>query len=156
MKALAITPTTPAERLRRAIAGILDNALIEPLSGPRLGYGFKTLDDVVEALAQAAERNLTTDSPVVMSPMNSQLLTGTYFETLSDAFDAVEARLQAKRAVPAEDWRNRLNSHLNYGETRNLAFRLESLNGKPTRNGFNVSIFRFDNTGRYELTFYIA
>lgn len=88
------------------------------------------------------------------------LLTGTYFETLSDTLDAIAARLAAAQAVPENpNWRESLDGHLPYETTRDKSFLLASLKGQPRTarrcNGFTVSIYRMPS-GRYELVFYIA
>lgn len=54
MKALAITPTAPAELLRRRLALVLDDALIYAGGGEYHLNGL-TMDDLVERLAKAAE-----------------------------------------------------------------------------------------------------
>ena len=61
MKALASKPQTPGDRLRRAIAIVLDDAFIA--SVPNGGHprfilnGYQSFDALVEVLAEAAQRN---------------------------------------------------------------------------------------------------
>lgn len=83
----------------------------------------------------------------------------TYHETFSSALNAVEESLEIA-GITLQDpeginpIRHMADSPLNYEETRRGDFAIATLNGKPTRKYFHVSLYRL-HTGRYEITTYI-
>ena len=44
---------------------------------------------------------------------------------------------------------------MKYTETKTHLYKVSSINGKPTKKGLYVSIYRYDS-GRYELTYYVS
>ena len=79
-----------------------------------------------------------------------------YFDTFAAAIDKAFDTAYAADAVfacPTDLW-SICQEPLNYGQSRSLSVKLESLKGKPTKKYFHTSIVRMDS-GKYELTNYI-
>lgn len=86
----------------------------------------------------------------------------TYFETLSEALDAVRRRAETLGCTVDEDdiWTNFGTGGISYGQTKSANISLLKdgqpiigKNGKPLNRSIVVSIYRMDS-GRYELTQY--
>lgn len=84
-----------------------------------------------------------------------------YFDTLSQALDAVTARCTAQGAqADAGEWSSFMDKFciggVAYGETKTATVRITVFKNKPTnRRALTASIYRMES-GRYELTAYIA
>ncbi len=82
-----------------------------------------------------------------------------YFETLGATVDEIVTRLAADNII-LETYQGTPTqiiladlSPVDYGYTIHRSYSIVSLNGKPTRKFFHVSISRL-SSGRYELTTY--
>ena len=79
-----------------------------------------------------------------------------YFETLNGAIVAALSGAIANAAELdlQEHTLDRLNSYMNYEETKEVHCPILAIKGKPTKKWYHIVIYRM-SSGRYELTNYI-
>ena len=111
-------------------------------------------NDIIDKITEIMEKlnqNTSDKTSITETPQND-----TYFETLSEALDAVRTRVEKRGfTVDEDDMFNQFGTGgINYGETRRATIHLLK-NGIPDkRRTVTIAIYRMDS-GKYELTAYL-
>lgn len=80
-------------------------------------------------------------------------------ETNWRASEYVQESYKGRGIRLSEDSENILNINLRegmaYGETKRVSVEIDSIRGRKTKKYFTAVIYRFENTGRYEVSTYV-